>query len=448
MGHLDGLRLLFSFYWNNFWRFQRELPVWLRNPDVFNTLLGEHRTHHSKEELKLELSAKTATEFNADYDRLKSQIRDCSNTEREFKTSMLIMLVIRLVSIGLAFSGNIPLTVACMALQFAVLPYSLFISATMLLAFLPAMFFSHYVSWGLLRLLLYPVPAALRDLLMVEIDGSFVFAFFAIDFALCCVCQFGGTTCGPTVQWDFSRVLKHMVFGFLNSKTYWLVLLPTLLGTRIDGGIWLLDMALGLQPRAAKLISRHFGHWAIFFYIQHRVGHLPRVYEEAHKFHHYLHDSTAFDAHIYGSGAPEEFFALLLEMLTPFTLGIAPPSLGYHILMISWTNKTGHTRKEESSGGLNHHTDHHVLHNKNFGIYNSLMDLYFGTNATPGTNEFAEYIVSLGAAADSADKVAFTFKPNDSKPGIKEIVEGYYKADLLSILRLVKRVIIPAQKAA
>jgi hypothetical protein len=74
MGHLDGLRLLFSFYWNNFWRFQRELPVWLRNPvrisaasrlcrtsllrhgnrfqDVFNTLLGEHRTHHSKEEVR------------------------------------------------------------------------------------------------------------------------------------------------------------------------------------------------------------------------------------------------------------------------------------------------------------------------------------------------------------------------------------------------------------
>lgn len=40
-------------------------------------------------QLKLELSAKTATEFNADYDRLKSQIRDCSNTEREFKTSMV-----------------------------------------------------------------------------------------------------------------------------------------------------------------------------------------------------------------------------------------------------------------------------------------------------------------------------------------------------------------------
>jgi hypothetical protein len=31
----------------------------------------------------------------------------------------LIMLAIRIVSIGVAFSGNIPLTVACMALQSA-----------------------------------------------------------------------------------------------------------------------------------------------------------------------------------------------------------------------------------------------------------------------------------------------------------------------------------------
>ncbi len=33
----------------------------------------------------------------------------------------------------------------------------------------------------------------------------------------------------------------------------------------------------------AKFISRYFGHWAIFFYIQHRVGHLPRVYEEVRR---------------------------------------------------------------------------------------------------------------------------------------------------------------------
>ena len=36
-------------------------------------------------------------------------------------------------------------------------------------------------------------------------------------------------------------------------------------------------------------------------------------YDEAHKYHHYLHDTTSFDAHIYGAGAPEEWFCLVLE---------------------------------------------------------------------------------------------------------------------------------------
>jgi hypothetical protein len=37
------------------------------------------------------------------------------------------------------------------------------------------MFFSHYVSWGLLRLLLYPVPTVLRELLMFK-EPSIVYA--------------------------------------------------------------------------------------------------------------------------------------------------------------------------------------------------------------------------------------------------------------------------------
>lgn len=38
------------------------------------------------------------------------------------------------------------------------------------------------------------------------------------------------------------------------------------------------------------------------------------VYNQAHKFHHYLHDTTAFDAHVYGAGAPEEWWSLMLEL--------------------------------------------------------------------------------------------------------------------------------------
>ena len=39
-----------------------------------------------------------------------------------------------------------------------------------------------------------------------------------------------------------------------------------------------------------------------------------QVYEHAHKLHHYLHGTNAFDAHIYGNGMPEEFFFLVLEL--------------------------------------------------------------------------------------------------------------------------------------
>ena len=39
-----------------------------------------------------------------------------------------------------------------------------------------------------------------------------------------------------------------------------------------------------------------------------------QVYEHAHKLHHYLHGTNAFDAHIYGNGMPEEFFFMLIEL--------------------------------------------------------------------------------------------------------------------------------------
>ncbi len=55
--------------------------------------------------------------------------------------------------------------------------------------------------------------------------------------------------------------------------------------------------------------------FAVMFYCEHRINHCPVVYAHAHKQHHYLHDTTAFDAHIYGSGANEEFAWVLAETL-------------------------------------------------------------------------------------------------------------------------------------
>jgi hypothetical protein len=53
------------------------------------------------------------------------------------------------------------------------------------------------------------------------------------------------------------------------------------------------------------------------------------VYAQAHKFHHHLPDACAFDAHIYGSGAPEEYFLLLTELVVAAWLGCCPPSLSW-----------------------------------------------------------------------------------------------------------------------
>eukprot|EP01035_Chromulina_nebulosa_P026510 gene26510-34714_t len=113
----------------------------------------------------------------------------------------------------------------------------------------------------------------------------------------------------------------------------------------------------------------------------HRLAHLPGVYLQAHKAHHFLHDATAFDAHIYGSGAPEEFFTLAFEVLTGCLLGFCPPSLTYNVLNASWANKQVHTRAEKDAGGWNGHVDHHTTHDKNLGpsLPFSLLDMYFNT---------------------------------------------------------------------
>ena len=122
---------------------------------------------------------------------------------------------------------------------------------------------------------------------------------------------------------------------------------------------------------------RIVGYWELMFYHAHRIGHVNFVYPDAHKFHHYLHDSTAFDAHIFGSGAPEEWLMIIIEYLMAISIcGNVTPSMNYFVLNISWYNKWGfHSRckiDDSDSSNLhppeNFHADHHTIHNKNFGF--------------------------------------------------------------------------------
>merc|ERR1719309_1085605 len=76
----------------------------------------------------------------------------------------------------------------------------------------------------------------------------------------------------------------------------------------------------------------------------------------------------------------KSFFFLLLELLAGVLCGLTPATLNRLILKYSIDNKFGHTQKPEDTCGDNFHADHHLLHVKNYGNYNCLMDMYFGTS--------------------------------------------------------------------
>ena len=148
----------------------------------------------------------------------------------------------------------------------------------------------------------------------------------------------------------------------------------------------------------------------------------------AHKLHHFLHGTLAFDAHIYGNGMPEEFFFMLLELTMGVKLGLMPATLNRLILQYSWDNKNGHTQKPEDTAGENFHADHHLVHTKNYGIYNSLMDMYFNTatfndkyRIRPGLYcPGAENIVlEVEKKVDEEENVVFLFTPLVIKAGGK-----------------------------
>ena len=147
------------------------------------------------------------------------------------------------------------------------------------------------------------LPLEMIALVSIPVNLTFIAGFIAVDQLLCLVCSIG-TLEGPSTQYSKTRMAKSVLFGFLNCKTFFLVLFIPLAftGFRINLLFIVLDWCFGLTERMSQAIGKLGSSWCLYFYLQHRMSHLPRVYEEAHKQHHHLHDATAFDAHIYGSG--------------------------------------------------------------------------------------------------------------------------------------------------
>eukprot|EP00041_Stephanoeca_diplocostata_P022729 m.544703 g.544703 ORF g.544703 m.544703 type:complete len:479 (-) comp22141_c0_seq1:607-2043(-) len=461
LGYCRGSALICDFFVRNIWML-KDLP----SPESIAALVASRKPN-----FEIVVPESLPRAYNRKFEVLRAGVVQClPRTRRNFSTSVSWFFLVRLFCIFIAAldfsfvgheliqdttstpsaSGDRVATyvLAASALQFVILPYSFHVSLLHLLVLAIPLYVPHYVAVMALDAVV-PAWAAVSYTLTTPFACAFVVADLLVCWLLCSV-----TPKGVTVQRDNATLATHMAYGFLNCKTYSILVLLLARGHSVNVTVWVLDAMLGVSARVADATSRLLLTWGTIFYHQHRLAHLPTVYEEAHKFHHYLHDTTPFDAHVYGAGAPEEWFSMVLEVVGLTRYGLPPPLLSYGIIRQSIASKIGHTRSVFAAGGINHHADHHTLHRKNFGFGSTvLVDMLFGTNSNNNVYELGPYTVTkctrgTGCANDAASPsdassqpvVVFSFsltnRNEHEKSDIEARLKDYYNPSLLSCLQL------------
>ena len=258
--------------------------------------------------------------------------------------------------------------------QFIVLPYSLFVSVSYGLETAFALFSGHLLFFPMIKYIVDLIcPSHLN--IYITFSPLFLLIFIIIDQILCglCLLQTSATQKkdnGMNIKISSKRIIESIWYGFLNCKTYFCVLFGLLFGVKIPVTAWLVEIVLS-SLCLSDIIDKYIGcYWNILFYHTHRLAHLNYIYPDAHKFHHYLNDATAFDAHVFGSGAPEEWLLIWIEYFAAVWIcGGLPPGLSFYVLKQSWANKWGHSRDGNvpEDDYENFHVDHHARHYENFG---------------------------------------------------------------------------------
>lgn len=377
--HISALTVgnltLFRFYFAHLLKPFRRLPPELYNEHAMSKKMAEGQP------FDLVVDRRYVDGYNGSMDKLQGDIKGMwRGPQVDFRIKQILFWLVRLATIAAAFRGAEPLhfTFLVSLLQFLVLPYSLFVALGYGLETVFVLYTGHMFMFPLLTTLTRKcLPKNYNR--TITISPLFLALFLLADQSICAACLYK-TPKGKTVPLPAGRIWQSVWYGFLNCKSYYLVLLPLCFGFEIPIVPWLLDFTLGISGTITKYTMRY---WQVLFYHAHKMGHIPLVYPDAHRFHHHLHDCTAFDAHIFGSGAPEEWLILVADVIMTMFFGIAPASLSPSVLGVSWYNKWGfHTRAQEPAGGdddgVNFHPAHHSRHVVNYGITYPY-DLLMGT---------------------------------------------------------------------
>ncbi|GMI06433.1 hypothetical protein TrVE_jg8391 [Triparma verrucosa] len=389
--YISASSLILKFYANHVVRFN-EIHSDLPSGVLQNNLRASIT---KKSNAKVTLNAEFGDEFNASYKALVPALRKelKGKLKWNFTTILVWSFIVRFAWFAAITKYGFFGSIGTGMWQFVFAPLS-FVVCVLRFCTNGMDCIFHYLINVLVCVLLNAVPFEVPTFIFT-IDANFAVGFFAVDFVLNCLVYFSSSE-----PFGFKRFLKHVLYGTLNTKTYFLIIFSSLSGLKISFTTAFLTGLLNLHfassgSRSYLLRLMGLPSFPILFYCEHRLGHCPGVYPHAHKQHHYLHDTTSFDAHIYGSGMNEEYFWVLAEivpcLLSP-EVTLFPYFLNLETLKNSWTNKGGHTRSDPVGvvSGLdydqdNFHADHHTQHNSNFGSADfPLLDFYFGTKAKGG----------------------------------------------------------------
>jgi hypothetical protein len=367
--------------------------------------------------------------YNQRYEETKLRLRALVRPRGNFAPYYLVPLfVVRILTVIAAAIAGFWTMLAISVLQFVVAPYSFFAAVAAWLGILPY-YFIHWAFFAVIQTgthVLYSHSPVAARYLQLPITMRFIGGWFIVDQLSCLLLCFWHPV-GKPARVAPKRILQSVAYGFLNAKTYWLILLLCLRGFRIDllAIVIVAFMPAGISRRVTSLLQRllprlavHTTFSHVMFYHYHRAVHLPGPYNEAHRHHHYLPDATPFDAHQYGSGMPEEWLRLMTETSVALSTGLMPWSFTLGALKQSFANKVSHTRLEGDDPALeNFHVNHHLKHFKNFGYLNFPLDLLFGTAYGDVSNVRRGLTEKLKCTKQTeADRYVLVFEPS-SKSG-------------------------------
>ena len=365
------------------------LPAWLTDPAKLERLLATLRDG-TVPSLTLTVPSDQADTYNLAFKQLGASLRALHPKQMPTPKRSLLLNLVRVFTVAAAWYGSTSLTLVVATSQFLIAPYSLFVSITAGIGFIQYLLLPHYLAYAALQYFASLLPqstmlSCLTDWGQLPVTPFTISLFLLLDQLLC----LHAILTPGTATYSTSKILQHALHGFVNSKTMVLVILllcyhhhPT-----ISLWLWIVEgFLVKATPRISVFLSSSSLHFNALFYHQHRMAHLPVVYQHAHKLHHApgnMAGVTAFDASLYGCGMPEEFLMLATELVL-MSVGFPPASLSWYVLHTQGLgNKHGHTIKEEGRRQENFHTDHHLIHTKNYGFagFHCLLDLYFSTAA-------------------------------------------------------------------